>query len=50
MWVNQMYEQMSAPQVLNELNLNPHQNIWVAFTYNEQHIRNFKEIFKGKIS
>ena len=40
-----MYEQMSAPQVLHELNLKPHQKMWVAFMYNELYIRNVKKIF-----
>jgi len=43
-----MYEQMSAPQVLHELNLNPHQKIWVAFMYNELYIRNVKKIFNWR--
>jgi len=43
-----MYEQMSAPQVLHELNVSSHQKIWVAFMCNELYVRNIKKIFNER--
>lgn len=43
-----MYEQMSALEVLHELNASPHQKIWVAFKRDELYVRKVKKIFNER--